>query len=145
MASLESEFDPVSAAHRIEKLALDFLHDPSENPDPKTAEFSTELQKVFSNPKQADAVMDRLLKDNWRLDNAPFTHIVRSPWTREITAVEFVAATMDINARRQSAHFPVKAAIEREQRALASIGMSIRFDPSAIKSGPYCPFEKPAC
>lgn len=128
LSAVESNFDASESARKISALAKDFLHDPSENPDASSAAFSLELKKVFANPQDAEAVASRLLKDNWNIDTLPYTNIVRSPWTKEITGIEFVPANLDFSARRNSAYFPVREAIDREQRALAAIGMSTRFD-----------------
>ena len=128
LSDVEKDFDAREMASKIEQLAKKFLHDPSESVDQNSAEFSVELRKVFGNKEQAEAVTSKLLKNNWNLDTSPFTNVVRSPWTKEITAIEFVPATLDFEAKRRSAYFPVKEAIEREQRALAAIGMSTRFD-----------------
>jgi hypothetical protein len=128
LSAVESKFDASESARKISALAKDFLHDPSENPDANSAAFTMELKKVFADPAQAEAVAARLLKDNWNLDTLPYTNVVRSPWTKEITGVEFVPANLDFSAQRYSAYFPVREAIDREQRALAAIGMSARFD-----------------
>ena len=125
---MEPKFDAGESARKISALAKDFLHDPSDNPDSNSAAFTSELKKVFANPADAEALAARLVKDNWNLDSLPYTNVVRSPWTKEITGIEFVPANLDFSARRYSAYFPVREAIDREQRALAAIGMSSRFD-----------------
>lgn len=125
---VESNFDASESARKISALAKDFLHDPSDNPDASSANFTQELKKVFANPAHAEALAARLMKDNWNLDTLPYTNVVRSPWTKEITGIEFVPANLDFSARRYSAYFPVREAIDREQRALAAIGMSTSFD-----------------
>lgn len=121
---LSTEFDVTESAKKISTLAKEYLHDPSAHTDQANAAFAVELRKVFEDASKGEAVAAKLLQANWNVDSLPYTNVVRSSITKEITAIEFVPANLDFSAKKSSAYFPVSAAIEREQKALAAIGMA---------------------